>query len=133
VHPLVRQFEEKQKSVLQDKICKTIFNVGDKIKVKMLVIEIEKGKERKWTQTSEGVCTAKSNKGIASSFLIKRSDKDSTIFMRFPIWNENMQVEVVKPGRVRRAKLYYIHYRSKKKSAIKAPLFNTVKYEESLK
>jgi large subunit ribosomal protein L19 len=113
-HPLVEKFNEKQIAELRTKIEPKEFNVGDTLRV-----EVVSDSEKKSITTSQGVCISKTSKGIASSFVIRRLEKDCEIKMRFPVWGEGIRCTVVKRGKVRRAKLYYLERVSRKKGEIK--------------
>lgn len=115
MHPLVRAFEKKQMEALSQEINHKQFRAGDTLKV---TVQIEE-KGKKWTQTSEGVCISKVNKGIASNFIIRRLDSNGAVKMRFPLWLTGINVEVLKRGKVRRAKLYYLENCSRKAGRIK--------------
>jgi large subunit ribosomal protein L19 len=111
----VRAFEQKQIESLQEKIQHPKFRAGDTLRV---IVDIEEG-GKKWTQTSEGVCINKVNKGISSNFVIRRLDLSIAIEMRFSMFAQGIRIEVIKRGAVRRAKLYYLRHCSRKAGRIK--------------
>lgn len=110
MHPLLRKFEEKQ--TLNLKRIDNNFKVGDKIIVKIQISE-------KNTQSIEGVVIGKRNKGIASSFTVFKDNDSSKFTMMIPSYLQTATTELIRQGRVRRAKLYYLQTCSKKKARIK--------------
>lgn len=112
---LLKAFETKQLAALKEQVNHPEFKAGDTIKV---TINIEEG-GKKWTQTAEGVCIARTSKGIASSFIIRRLEGNGAIKMRFPVYGKGMNIQVLKRGKVRRAKLYYLENCSRKAGRIK--------------
>jgi large subunit ribosomal protein L19 len=111
MNPLLRAFEAKQIHELEKSFQPKKFRAGDTLRV-TVVIE-ENGK--KWTQTSEGVCIQKVNRGIASSFVIRRLSQGGAVEMRFPLWTN---YEVLRRGKVRRANLGYLRHCSRKAGRI---------------
>ena len=92
------------------------FEVGDTIKVGYKIIE--GGKER--VQNFEGVVIAKKNGGISESFTVRRVSYGVGTEKTFPLHSPNVQkVEVVRKGKVRRAKLYYLRDRVGKAAKVK--------------
>ncbi len=90
------------------------FRAGDTVKV--LVKVVEGSKER--TQTFEGVVIARKNRGLGSSFKVRKIVDDEGVERLFPLYSPNIQIKVVKHGRVRRAKLYYLRNRTGKAARI---------------
>ncbi len=81
------------------------FNVGDTVKVGFKVIEGTK--ER--IQNFEGVVIAKKHGGIRESFTVRRLSFGVGVERAFPVHSPKISyIQVVKKGRVRRAKLYYL-------------------------
>jgi len=115
MHPLVQAFEKKQIESLSKEIQHAPFRAGDTLKI---TVQIE-DKGRKWTQTCEGICISRVNKGIASNFVIRRMHTNGSVKMRFPLWLKGINIDVLKRGRVRRAKLYYLEKLSRKAGRIK--------------
>ena len=92
------------------------FSSGDTIKVHLKVKEGEK--ER--IQVFEGVSISKKNAGLNSSFTVRKISYGIGTERIFPIHSKQIdKIEVIRKGRVRRAKLYYIRGLSKKASRIK--------------
>ena len=112
---LLKAFEAKQLAALQEQVTHPQFKAGDTLKV---TINIEEG-GKKWTQTAEGICIACTSKGVASSFVIRRLEGNGAIKMRFPLYGKGINIQVLKRGKVRRAKLYYLEHCSRKAGRIK--------------
>lgn len=92
------------------------FNVGDTVKVFVKVVE--NGKER--IQAYEGVVIAKKNSSIRESFTVRRISYGVGVERTFPLHSPRIaKVEVVRHGRVRRAKLYYLADRTGKSARVK--------------
>lgn len=91
------------------------FNPGDTIKVHLKVKEGEK--ER--IQVFEGVCIARKNAGINSSFTVRKISYGEGIERILPLFSPQIsKIEIVKTGSVRRSKLYYLRKRSGKSARI---------------
>ena len=81
------------------------FNVGDTVKVSVKVIEGTK--ER--IQAFEGIVIAKKNGGIRETFTVRRISYGIGVERTFPVHSPKVaKIDVVKRGKVRRAKLYYL-------------------------
>ena len=115
MHPLIREFEKNQIMEIGAKLQHPDFRAGDTLKV---VVNIEEG-AKKWVQTCEGVCISRVNKGIASSFIVRKLDSNSAVEMRFCMFAEGIKIQVLKRGKVRRAKLFYLRNCSRKSGRIK--------------
>ena len=91
------------------------FRAGDTIKVGVKVIE----GERTRIQNYEGVCIARSNKGMGSNFTVRKMSFGEGVERVFPLYSPNIDsIEVVRKGVVRRAKLYYLRGLTGKKARI---------------
>ena len=91
------------------------FNPGDTLKVHLKVKEGEK--ER--IQYFEGVCIAKKNAGINSSFTVRKISYGEGIERVLPLFSPQIsKIELAKQGDVRRSKLYYLRQRSGKSARI---------------
>ena len=92
------------------------FNVGDTIKVGFKIIE--GGKER--VQNFEGVVIAKRHGGISETFTVRHISYGVGVEKTFPIHSPKIaHVTVVRKGKVRRAKLYYLRGRTGKAAKVK--------------
>ena len=99
------------------KVAKTvpIFRPGDTLKVGVKVVE----GERTRVQNFEGVCIARSNKGMGSNFTVRKMSFGEGVERVFPLYSPNIDsVVVVRKGAVRRAKLYYLRGRTGKSARI---------------
>ncbi len=106
-------------SVAQDYIKKDIpaFNVGDTVRV---YVKIKEG-NRERIQMFEGFVLKRQNGGIGETFTVRRIASGVGVEKTFPIhspWVE--KIEVIKEGRVRRARLHYMRGRTGKAAKIKA-------------
>ena len=81
------------------------FNIGDTVKVSVKVIE----GTRERIQIFEGVVIAKRHGGISETFTVRRMSFGIGVERTFPVHSPKIaKVEVVRKGKVRRAKLYYL-------------------------
>jgi large subunit ribosomal protein L19 len=84
------------------------FSPGDTLRVHVKVLE----GQRERTQAYEGVCIARKNGGVNSSFTVRKISFGEGVERVFPLYGPIIdKVEVVRRGRVRRAKLYYLRDR----------------------
>jgi large subunit ribosomal protein L19 len=91
------------------------FRPGDTLKVGVKVVE----GERTRVQNYEGVCIARSNKGMGSNFTVRKISFGEGVERVFPLYSPNVEsIEVVRKGAVRRAKLYYLRGRTGKSARI---------------
>ena len=92
------------------------FNVGDTVRVHN---RIKEG-ARERIQLFEGTVIAKKNGGIAESFTVRRVAYGCGVEKTFPLHSPNVvKVEVIREGKVRRAKLYYVRDRVGKAAKVK--------------
>ncbi len=92
------------------------FNVGDTVKVAQRIVE----GTRVRTQIFEGTVIARKNGGISETFTVRRVSYGVGTEKTFPIHSPNVQsVEVVRHGKVRRAKLYYLRDKVGKNAKVK--------------
>ena len=91
------------------------FRPGDTLRVGLKVIE----GDRTRVQAFEGVCIARSNKGVGSSFTVRKISFGEGVERVFPLYSPIIEkIEVVRRGDVRRAKLYYLRGRTGKAARI---------------
>lgn len=91
------------------------FRAGDTLKVGVKVVE----GERTRVQNYEGVCIARSNAGMGSSFTVRKMSFGEGVERVFPLYSPNIDsIDVVRRGVVRRAKLYYLRGRTGKSARI---------------
>ena len=105
--------EAIKKIVAERKI--TNFSSGDTIKVGVKIIE---GKRQR-TQYFEGVCIAKKNRDLNSSFTVRKISFGEGVERTFALYSPNLEsIKVIRSGKVRRAKLYYLRDRKGKSARI---------------
>ena len=91
------------------------FRPGDTLRVGVKVVEGDRSR----VQNFEGVCIARSNKGIGSSFTVRKISFGEGVERVFPLYSPGIDsIEVVRRGAVRRAKLYYLRGRTGKSARI---------------
>ena len=103
------------------RLNKTIpaFAPGDTVIVNVNVIE----GTRKRVQAYEGVVIARRNRGLNSSFIVRKISNGEGVERTFPLYSPLIaSIEVKRRGDVRRAKLYYLRQRSGKSARIKEKL-----------
>jgi large subunit ribosomal protein L19 len=112
---LIQQIEAEQIAKLTAERKIPDFRAGDTLRVGVKVVE----GERIRVQNYEGVCIARSNKGIGSSFTVRKISFGEGVERVFPLYSPSIEaIEVVRRGIVRRAKLYYLRGRSGKSARI---------------
>ncbi len=91
------------------------FRPGDTVRVGVRVVE----GERTRVQNFEGVCIARSNRGMGSNFTVRKVSFGEGVERVFPLYSPNIEsITVVRKGIVRRAKLYYLRGRTGKRARI---------------
>jgi large subunit ribosomal protein L19 len=91
------------------------FRPGDTLRVGVKVIEGDRAR----VQNFEGVCIARANKGVGSSFTVRKISFGEGVERVFPLYSPIIdKIEVVRRGDVRRAKLYYLRGRTGKAARI---------------
>ena len=112
---LIQQIEAEQIAKLTATRQIPDFRAGDTLRVGVKVVEGERSR----VQNYEGVCTARANKGIGSSFTVRKISFGEGVERVFPLYSPSIEtIEVVRRGVVRRAKLYYLRGRSGKSARI---------------
>ena len=121
--------------ISQDQIDKVVegrpvpeFGPGDTLKVHVKVVE----GTRERVQFFEGVCIARKADSINSNFTVRKISYGEGVERVFPLYSPRIdQIEVVRRGRVRRAKLYYLRGRRGKSARIAEKIQRTSKSSES--
>ena len=112
---IIRQYEAEQQKKLTDGKTIPDFAPGDSLRVNVKIIE--GSKER--VQAFEGVCIGRKNSGLNSSFTVRKISYGEGVERVFPVHSPLIDsIEVVRRGRVRRAKLYYLRGRRGKAARI---------------
>ena len=110
MHPLVKAIEAEQ-------IKKDIpaFSIGDTIRVSVRVEEGDKIR----SQVYEGIVIRRKGSGVRASFTVRRISFGEGVERHFPVHSPTVQkIEVVRKGKVHRAKLYYLRKATGKKTRI---------------
>ncbi len=112
---LLQQIEAEQVAKLTAERAIPEFEPGDTVRVSVKVVE----GERERIQAFEGVCIARKNAGINSSFTLRKISYGEGVERIFPLHSPRITaIEVVRRGAVRRAKLYYLRGRTGKAARI---------------
>ena len=112
---LLQQIEAEEVAKLAEGRTIPSFRPGDTLRVGVKVVE----GERTRVQAYEGVCIARSNKGIGSNFTVRKISFGEGVERVFPVHSPLIDsIEVTRRGRVRRAKLYYLKGRQGKRARI---------------
>ncbi len=108
----------------------TDFSPGDTIKVGVKIVE---GK-RERIQFFEGVCIAKKNRNINSSFTVRKISFGEGVERTFALYSPNVDsIKVIRTGKVRRAKLYYLRDRKGKSARIAEKIKKKIGVDVSVK
>ena len=112
---IIEQFERDQiKSLVKGKKIPQ-FHPGDTVRVN---VKVREG-TRERVQGFEGVCIAKKNRGLSSSFTVRKISFGEGVERVFPIFSPTIDsISVIRTGQVRRAKLYYLRDLTGKKARI---------------
>ena len=112
---IIEQFEKDQiKSLVKGKKIPQ-FHPGDTVRVN---VKVREG-TRERLQAFEGVCIRKKNRGLSSSFTVRKISFGEGVERVFPIFSPSIDsISVVRSGQVRRAKLYYLRDLTGKKARI---------------
>ena len=103
------------------------FNVGDTVKVS---VNIREG-ERERIQMFEGTVIAKKGSGVAETFTVRRVAYGVGVERVFPLHSPNVKdVQVIRYGKVRRSKLYYLRDRVGKAAKVKSRSVSNFKCKE---
>jgi large subunit ribosomal protein L19 len=102
---IIQQLEQEQIARLSGDRPVPYFAPGDTVRVKVKVVE----GSRERVQAFEGVCIARRNRGLNSSFTVRKISYGEGVERVFPLYSPNVSgIEIVRRGDVRRAKLYYL-------------------------
>lgn len=112
---LLRQIEAEEVAKRAAERPLPEFGPGDTVRVAVRVVE----GERTRLQAFEGVCIARKNAGINSSFTVRKISYGEGVERVFPLYSPNVaEITVLRRGDVRRAKLYYLRGRTGKAARI---------------
>jgi large subunit ribosomal protein L19 len=102
---IIEQFEKEQAAALSKKRKVPAFGPGDTVRVNVKVVE----GERTRVQAYEGVCIGRAGGGLNENFTVRKISYGEGVERVFPVHSPLIaSIEVVRRGRVRRAKLYYL-------------------------
>ena len=119
---IVQQLEAEQIEKLLAERGVPDFRPGDTIKVSVKVVE----GDRERIQAFEGLCIGRKNSGINSSFTLRKISYGEGVERVFPLYSPLVDsVTVIRKGKVRRAKLYYLRGRTGKAARISERADNT--------
>ena len=112
---IIQKLEQEQIAKLTEGKEVPEFAAGDTLRVD---VKVREG-ERERIQAFEGVCIARSNKGISSNFTVRKISYGEGVERVFPLYGPAVDnITVVRRGKVRRAKLYYLRGRTGKSARI---------------
>ena len=112
---IIEQLEQEQAAALSKKRKVPEFGPGDTVRVNVKVVE----GERTRVQAYEGVCIGRAGGGVNENFTVRKISYGEGVERVFPIHSPLIDsIEVVRRGRVRRAKLYYLRGRRGKAARI---------------
>lgn len=112
---ILQQINQEQLERLSEGKDIPEFRAGDNVRVHVNVIE----GDRKRVQPYEGMVIGRRNRGLNSSFRVRKISNGEGVERVFQLYSPNIRIEVIRRGRVRRAKLYYLRDRTGKSARIK--------------
>lgn len=102
---IIAQLEAEQRAKIEEKRKLPAFQAGDTLRV---LVRVTEG-TRTRVQAYEGVCIARSGGGLNETFTVRKISYGEGVERVFPVYSPLLEgVEVVRRGKVRRAKLYYL-------------------------
>ena len=121
---LIDEIDKKQMDAVLAQREIPEFGPGDTLRIDVKVVE----GTRERVQAFEGVCIGRKNDGIGSSFTVRKMSYGEGVERVFPLYSPKIQeIKVVRRGRVRRAKLYYLRGRTGKAARIAEKVTNRTK------
>lgn len=112
---IIRELEAEQAAKIEEKRKLPVFQPGDTVRVNVRITE----GTRTRVQAYEGVCIARSGSGFQENFTVRKISYGEGVERVFPVYSPMVEgVEVVRRGKVRRAKLYYLRDRRGKSARI---------------
>lgn len=112
---IIRQLEAEQAAKIEEKRKLPEFQPGDTVRVNVRITE----GNRTRVQAYEGVCIARSGSGFQENFTVRKISYGEGVERVFPVYSPLVEgVEVIRRGKVRRAKLYYLRDRRGKSARI---------------
>ncbi len=111
---ILQTFEHEQLTKLTQNKTIPDFQAGDTLKVMVKVVE----GTRERVQAFEGICIGRKNASLNSSFTVRKISYGEGVERVFPLYSPNIEIQLVRRGVVRRAKLYYLRGLTGKKARI---------------
>ena len=112
---IIQQLEAEQAAKIEAKRQLPEFSPGDTLRVNVRVTE----GTRTRVQAYEGVCIARNGGGLNQSFTVRKISYGEGVERVFPLFSPNLDsIKVIRKGKVRRAKLYYLRDRRGKSARI---------------
>ena len=112
---LMQIFEKEQIAKLTSKKNIPAFRPGDTLRITVKIVEGERSR----FQAFEGICIARKNNSVNSKFTVRKISHGEGVERVFPLFSQIIdKIEVIKKGRVKRAKLYYLRNRTGKRARI---------------
>ena len=112
---LMQIFEKEQIAKLTSKKNIPAFRPGDTLRITVKIVEGERSR----FQAFEGICIARKNNSVNSKFTVRKISHGEGVERVFPLFSQVIdKIEVIKKGRVKRAKLYYLRNRTGKRARI---------------
>lgn len=113
---ILQQIEQNELARVSENKKIDTFDAGDTVRVNVKIVE---GQTER-IQAFEGVCIARKDRGIHSSFTVRKLSHGEGVERVFPLYGPRVDsVELIRKGDVRRAKLYYLRGRTGKAARIK--------------
>ena len=110
MHPIIRELEAEQ---LKKDIPK--FKVGDTVR---LAVKVEEGDKTR-SQNFEGIVVSRQGSGLREAFTVRRVSFGEGVERSFPLHSPTIQkIDVIRSGKVRRSKLFYLRNSTGKKGRI---------------
>lgn len=126
----IQELEQEQIAKLTDGKDIPDFTPGDTVRVH---VKVKEG-QRERIQAYEGVCIARKNAGVNSSFTVRKISFGEGVERVFPLYAPIIDhIELVRRGRVRRAKLYYLRGRRGRSARIAEDTAAVLKAREAAK
>ena len=125
---IIQELEQEQAAVIAATRAIPEFAPGDTLKVNVKVTE----GTRTRVQAYEGICIARSGGGLNENFTVRKISYGEGVERVFPVYSPSIDsIEVVRRGKVRRAKLYYLRDRRGKSARITEKQDRRVRSEET--
>ena len=115
MNEIIKNYEQSQIQQILKNSKVTDFGPGDTVKVN---VKIKEGNKER-VQAFQGVCIGKKNNGLNSSFSVRKISSGEGVERVFPLYSPMLEsINLVRRGKVRRSKLYYLRQRSGKSARI---------------